>query len=429
MKRSQSQKIIHSIILFLTISSLFYGSTSIYLLEQNFYNNYYQTNLNNWSLYLNDSFITINYDVLTQTEKIGDNYNILLAHSFENVVSPYLGSTSTQQDLQTSYPFPPDNRTQISDTSIYPWSTICKLFITSADNNQFIGSGAILDEYHVLTCGHCVYLHDYGGWASEVKVVPGMAGTYEPFGHAIATNYRTYDAWVQGEMYQHDWAVITLDRTIGNLTGWMGRKTADPSSSIYTGVLHTAGYPGDLDFGNYMYYDSDLGETADDYNHWFWMDTAGGQSGSPVWQNDSGDLYILTINAYEYEGGTYANFGTRLNNDKLARISEWIAEDTPPNGNNGGYTPDLSFLIPVFIIIGVIVVVIAIVIVIVRRSKPKPRVVEPSEVVTNYYSYQPEPSSNNDFFNFCPNCGRGILRDTQKFCTSCGYRLHDLMDT
>jgi len=46
-------------------------------------------------------------------------------------------------------------------------------------------SGAIIDEFHVLTCGHNVYLHDNGGWASSVEVIPGMDGSYEPFGSAM----------------------------------------------------------------------------------------------------------------------------------------------------------------------------------------------------------------------------------------------------
>ncbi|KKM77923.1 hypothetical protein LCGC14_1365200, partial [marine sediment metagenome] len=43
-----------------------------------------------------------------------------------------------------------------------------------------------------LTAGHNVYLHDNGGWASSVEVVPGMNGTYEPFGSAMVTDMRSY---------------------------------------------------------------------------------------------------------------------------------------------------------------------------------------------------------------------------------------------
>jgi V8-like Glu-specific endopeptidase len=372
-----------------------------------------------------DTYTTIGYNLITNTEEMEYFRNMHEESSFQSITSPFLGNKEYSSNPQISYPFIPDDRVRINDTSNYPWSTISKLYITAADSTQFIGSGAIIDEFHVLTCGHCVYLHGYGGWASEVKVVPGKFGPTEPFGHAFATYLRTYPEWTGSAMPQHDWAVITLDRAIGNLTGWMGRKTAAPSDPIYLGTLHTAGYPGDLDFGEYMYYDSDVGELADNFNHWFWMDTAAGQSGGPIWEEVNGSYYILTINAYEYENGTYANFGTRLNQDKFDQINVWLAEDTIPNNPNG-LNPELITIIIVIAVIGVAVVVVSIVI-ISRKSRPKVSLTEPfEEDITHYNSesiplFTPEYYSQN--FGFCPNCGRAILRDTQQFCSNCGFNL------
>jgi len=224
--------------------------------------------------------------------------------------------------------FPPDDRQRITNTDEYPWSSICKLYITAEDSSHWIGSGAIIDEFHVLTCGHNVYLHDYGGWASSVEVVPGMDGNYEPFGSAMVTNMRSYTEWTQDEMEEHDWAVLTIDTNMGDNTGWLGRQWANPSHSIYTGTLHTAGYPGDLDYGKRMYYTSGDGDSADAYNHWYWLDSAPGQSGSPVWIDDGTNRYIVSINAYSYENETYPNLGTRLNQDKFDQISIWLNEDS-----------------------------------------------------------------------------------------------------
>ncbi|MFX1499935.1 MAG: CARDB domain-containing protein [Promethearchaeota archaeon] len=284
----------------------------------------------------------IEYNVLTKAEKVKDNNNSTIkelsqtnAPEFNGLLEKYynLQPIQNKDAPQISYPFPPDDRQKVTNTEDFPWRTICKLFITAEDNTKFIGSGAIIDEFHIMTCGHCVYIHDHGGWVSELEVVPGMDASYEPFGHAYATYYRTYTGWTDLEMEEHDWAIVTLDRSIGEFTGWMGRKTADYSSSIYTGTLNTAGYPGDLDYGYCMYYDSDIGEDADEYNHWYWMDTAGGQSGSPVWQYDGDARYILSIHAYQYEDGSYANFGTRLNQNKFDQINTWLSEDSssPPN--------------------------------------------------------------------------------------------------
>ena len=278
---------------------------------------------------------TIEYNLRAGIERVLSKQTSF-SSTFQSIVEPFEGildtnygieDTSEEEGLKSSYVFPPDDRQKITSVTDFPWRTICKLYIETQDSSYYIGSGAIIDEFHVLTAGHCVYIHDGGGWAAEIIVVPGKDNDNEPYGRANATYLRSYTGWTVGEMIEHDWAVITLNRSIGQLTGWMGRQTEDSSSSVYTGSLGTAGYPGDLDFGESMYYDSDVGDRATEYNHWFWMDSFGGQSGSPVWRYDGGARYILSINAYEYIGGTDANFGTRLNADKFDQLNAWLAED------------------------------------------------------------------------------------------------------
>ena len=286
---------------------------------------------------VDDPSTTIAYDSINNLEILEEND--VQTREFNRQVEEYEGlldinyGLTDQNVIKSSYVFPPDDRQRVTSTSNFPWRTISKLYITAQNGSRYIGSGAIIDNFHVLTCGHCVFLHDAGGWAYEIKVVPGKNNDNEPFGHAYVTYMRSYTGWTQSEMVEHDWAVLTLDRSIGNFTGWMGRETADSSSSIYTGTVNTAGYPGDLDYGENMYFVNDSGDRADEYNHWYWIDTAGGQSGSPVWRYDGNNRYILTVHAYGYVNGADANFGTRLNSDKYNQINTWLSDDsfTPPN--------------------------------------------------------------------------------------------------
>ncbi|NGX49951.1 MAG: Extracellular metalloprotease [Candidatus Anoxychlamydiales bacterium] len=271
----------------------------------------------------------VKYDVIRKMETItirkdieAKNYNI------SNFISRIKERKLPIGSLSSETIFPPDDRQRITNTDEYPWTSITKLYITAEDDTKWIGSGAIIDEFHVLTAGHNVYLHDNGGWASSVEVIAGMDGSYEPFGSAMVTDMRSYTGWTQDEMSEHDWAVLTLDTKLGDYTGWLGRQTASPSSSIYTGTLHTAGYPGDLDYGENMYYTSGNGDSADEYNHWYWLDTAAGQSGSPIWTDDGSNRYIVSIFAYSYEDVDWPNFGTRLNQDKFDQISIWLNEDS-----------------------------------------------------------------------------------------------------
>ncbi len=154
--------------------------------------------------------------------------------------------------------FGSDDRVRVTPTTSDPWRSIVKLYFSHPFGPGGMCSGAMLDLFHVLTAGHCVYLHDeagwpYDAWATSVQVIPAMDGGAGPYGVARVTAMRTYTQWIVAADWRHDWAVLTLDSCIGAQTGWMDRTWADPSSSIYTGALSTAGYPGDLDSGLNMY--------------------------------------------------------------------------------------------------------------------------------------------------------------------------------
>ena len=264
----------------------------------------------------------------------------------ESIIQPqFLPSTESMPDLETIEPYTgllasnyaaesvwgSDDRA-IVNNAIYPWRTVVKIYVSAADGSNWVGSGAMIDDFHVLTAGHVAFLPDNGGWASQLEIVPGMDTSdnpSDPYGHAYATNMRSYTGWTVSESSQHDWAVITLDRNIGSYTGWMGRQWAGSSSSIYSSIMNVAGYPADLSGGNRMYWDSDSGDGATSNNHFYWADTADGMSGGPVWRYTGSSRYILTVHAYGRDG-LDSNFGTRLNNDKYDRINTWLAADSAP---------------------------------------------------------------------------------------------------
>jgi len=184
----------------------------------------------------------------------------------------------------------------------------------------------MIDKNHVLTAGHCVYSHSRGGWANSIKAVPGADNGHEPYGHAWAINMRSYSRWINNADSEHDFALITLDSNIGLQTGWMELYTSLPSSSIYSGLLNTAGYPYDLDSGNNMYWTSESGGYTSEYNHFFYLDIEGGQSGSPVWIYDGTNRYVISIVTASWIG-LDINYGTRINTNKFDCINNWITAD------------------------------------------------------------------------------------------------------
>lgn len=243
---------------------------------------------------------------------------------------------------QPTFIFPPDDRERITPTTSYPWSTVAKLHMYM--NGAIVGvcSGALVDSFHVLTAGHCVYFWKDSvevGWVDSVRVTPGADSGYAPFGDAWATRFRTYVAWTENADPRHDWALLTLDWNIGQLTGWMGLLTTDPADSVYFGDVETAGYPGDLDEGQNMYHAKAEGCGADDYIHYTWLDTAEGQSGSPVWRSDISGPYVVSILAYSSNSLYACNWATRLDGQKFDDILAWSAADSPPDGSTDMVPP------------------------------------------------------------------------------------------
>jgi glutamyl endopeptidase len=204
----------------------------------------------------------------------------------------------------------------------YPYTAQCKLFITFPDGEQFIGSGTLIGPQHVLTAGHCAWSSEHGGWAGSIEVVPGLRGSYKPFGSAWADNLRSYRSYTEAGDANHDFALITLDRAIGNSAGWLGYAYW-PEIVGYTANI--AGYPGDLEDGAYPYYGSGPIDKADDYQVYYRIDTYGGQSGSGVYSiEQNGGRYVFAVHTW---GNSETNGGTRIDGTKFDSIQAWLAAD------------------------------------------------------------------------------------------------------
>jgi len=181
-------------------------------------------------------------------------------------VEPYAGllAEGTGAEAVTDNP-PGDQRQVISNQNSGHWMTIVKLYMAAPWGGTYSGSGAIIDNFHILTAGHCAYLRDgpNEGWATSIEVVPAMDTSDtipDPYGSAWVTNMRSYTGWTVSGSAQHDWAVLTLDRNVGMFTGWMGRITASSGSAIYDQLMNVAGYPGDFAGGNRLVWDDNNGD-------------------------------------------------------------------------------------------------------------------------------------------------------------------------
>ena len=238
--------------------------------------------------------------------------------------------------------------TLVSRRASYPFTSIVHLRATYPDGKTYVGSGAMVDQFHVLTAGHMIYSYLDGGFARKIVATPKMYGNSKPYGTANMTYERTYTTWINynrthpdsTSYTSMDIALITLNRRVGRRTGWMSfGYDNDPSTFSSGTILNTAGYPGTSSgySGKHMYFSAGpiagLSSTGSAicYYHSS-ITTYKGQSGSPLWMYDSSDNSRIIYGVIA-GGSTYPyslNFSTRITQGIFNDLQAWRTSDTPP---------------------------------------------------------------------------------------------------
>ena len=227
-----------------------------------------------------------------------------------------------------------DDRVEVADPRFSPESYAVKLEMTFPNGAQYIGSGIMQSSFHVLTAGHCIYSAADGGWATSVRASPaqddvdasgGDFGRW--YGTANATNFRSYTGWTGSATPDWDWGLITLDRSVGDSSGWAGAQWTGNDGDFNGMPIETRGYPGELQFGTHQYHVNGPSTNATALRINYLMDTTGGQSGSGIIRDD-GNGRTVGVVAY---AGTATNFGPRMTENRFNDLYDsWIPGDAAP---------------------------------------------------------------------------------------------------
>jgi len=221
-----------------------------------------------------------------------------------------------------------DDRTRVGNTDEYPWCCICSLLITAADNSMFIGTGWLVAPRVVLTAGHCVHMKNHGGWAKRIEVIPGRDATERPFGSAVTSALRSVRGWTIDGNRDFDYGAILLpeDRAYGRQLGWFGYAARD-DDHFDNITLNLSGYPGDK-FGSEsgtQWFHSQGIRSVQDRQLTYMIDTAGGQSGAPVWEMSAdGSRYGVGIHTWGMS--SFSNGATRITGDVFDNIVSWVGD-------------------------------------------------------------------------------------------------------
>jgi glutamyl endopeptidase len=223
----------------------------------------------------------------------------------------------------------PDSRVRVSPTNTFPARAIA-LVIADREGATLGCTGFLIGPDTVATAGHCVHGGPDSTWHENVEVHPGRNGSKSPYGSCTARALYSVTGWTEHGREDFDYGAIKLRCKVGIATGWFGFWWQQATLAGLEEVL--AGYPGDKATGQQWKGSGPVGASSS-RQVFYAVDTAPGQSGSPIYTVDgapedrcSGSC-AFGIHAYGIHGkGHHAskNHGTRISKSVFNNLVAWI---------------------------------------------------------------------------------------------------------
>ena len=225
-----------------------------------------------------------------------------------------------------------DGRQQVTNTTVYPARAIgqIEIFQNSGPNpGNFICTGWLIDPNTILTSGHCAFEGGFNDPIFSAQFFPGRNGASDPFGGCNVNAIFAKSGWrLQGQA-KHDWAIMQLDCTIGNTVGYLGYFSVPGVNQLDGKTGRVEGYPGDKPFGTHWKMSGTMASRTDANMIYYPIDTAGGQSGSPIMvanRPSCGGPCGMGIHSYGISGNPPLNSGPRITGANFALIQD-LAND------------------------------------------------------------------------------------------------------
>lgn len=209
--------------------------------------------------------------------------------------------------------------------SVIAWDSRRKVYTTDYPSRAIVYieyngghhcTGYLYAPNMVATAGHCVHTGGSGGsWYNRTlfKVYAGRDKDKSPFGSCGVSRTHSVVGWTRNDDVKFDYGAMRLNCNVGSTVGWFGLYAPEPLNM----AAIISGYPGDKPRDQWTA--SDKIRAVSNEMIAYRMDTVGGHSGSPIW-NDR-DEGTATTGAWAFGVHNYAAgvFGT--NSNSAARLT------------------------------------------------------------------------------------------------------------
>ncbi|WP_421655216.1 trypsin-like serine peptidase [Leptothermofonsia sp. ETS-13] len=229
----------------------------------------------------------------------------------------------------------------------FPWSAIGRIEGVAAEGKRYSCTGTLIAKNIVLTNAHCVVNPNTHRVSRSLKFKPnlinGVLQDEADVGIVQAYYYATDFKGEADVVDVNDWAVLKLDKPLGQKYGFLGWKTA-PSTEFMkvSKKLALVGYSADFPKAPKSYSGLELtagpGLTAGVHQGCSIIgekgglllhdcDSKGGASGGPILTKIDGDYYVIALHAgWRKVDGKITNYAV-----KMSQIEDWLNRSAQKN--------------------------------------------------------------------------------------------------